>query len=259
VFTNFNLGNGYDMGQGIYYCSGSGSFVPVGGAYLAQFDGTGTTATATSDDDGSRLTRRWKASIPWNSLGSTNGIAGITNCTLYGLFVSDSTNGNDRYISGNYLGSGASTNRDAFGNYGLTNFLNISGKAVGLPVSDSNGNGVPDDWEMNNFGSLGYVTLLSDWDGDGHFDRYEYGAGTNPKDQSSVFEATAVGPAASGAGAVITWQSVTNKLYDLYRCTNIMTGVFVPLATDIPAVAPLNVYTDETAGAGAVFYRIETQ
>jgi len=256
TFTNFNLGNGYDMGQGIYYCSGSGSFVPVAGAYLAQFDGTGTTATATSDDDGSRLTRRWKASIPWNSLGSTNGINGITNCTLYGLFVSDSTNGTDRYISGNYLGSGATTNRDAFGNYGLTNFLNISGKVVGLPLADSNGNGVPDDWEMNNFGSLGFVTLLSDWDGDGHFDRYEYGAGTNPKDETSVFEATAVGQA---SGPVIRWQSVTGKQYDLYRCTNVVDGVFAPLATNLAAIPPENVYTDTTFSAGSVFYRIETR
>ena len=177
---------------------------------------------------------------------------------LYGLFVSDSTNGNDRYISGNYLGSGATTNRDAFGNYGLTNFLNLSGIRVGLPLADSNGNGVPDDWEMNNFGSLGFVTLLSDWDGDGHYDCLEYRAGTNPKDHTSVFEATAVTQVGATNGVVITWQSVTNKLYDLYRCTNIIAG-FSPLLTNIPSTAPLNVYTDNTAGAGAVFYRLETR
>jgi hypothetical protein len=257
TFTNFNLANGYDMGQGAYYTSGSGSFVPVAGAYIAQFDGTGTVATTSSDDDGNRLTRRWKASIPWSSIGSTNGINGITNCTLYGLFLSDGTSGNDRYISGNFLASGASANRDAFGNYGITNFLTMSGLRVGMPLSDSNGNGVPDAWEMSNFGSLGLVTLLSDWDGDGHFDRYEYGAGTNPKDGTSCFEATAASSVAGGL--VIRWQSVSGKEYDLYRCTNMADGIFQPIASNIAAVLPENTYTDMTFTAGPVFYRIETE
>ena len=46
TFTNFNLGNGYDFGQGVYYLSGSGSFSPMPGIRLTQFDGTGTTPIA---------------------------------------------------------------------------------------------------------------------------------------------------------------------------------------------------------------------
>jgi hypothetical protein len=111
-------------------------------------------ATASSDDDGNRLTDRWQASIPWTSLGSTNGINGITNMWLYGLIVSDGTNGNDRYISGNYLGQ--SVTPGTSGNYGFT-FVTLDGIAVGLPTPDENFNGIPDDWELEHFGSIGVM------------------------------------------------------------------------------------------------------
>lgn len=254
IFPSFNLGNGYDMGQGIYYLStGSSSFWPVAGAYLGQFDGANDNGTTTADDDGDRLTDRWVASIPWNSLGSTNGVAGITNCWLYGVIVSDGTNGVDRYLSGNYLGSSAQAATN--GNYGFS-FLTLNGISVGLPAMDENNNGIPDDWEMEHFGSLGVITDTSDWDGDGVLDRDEYRAGTHPKNAASYFRATHANVDTGSGAPVVHWYSVAGKTYELWRTTNLLSGLFTPVQTNLPATPNENVYTDDTIGAGAVIYRV---
>jgi hypothetical protein len=257
LYTNFNMGDGYNMGQGTYYLStGSSSFWPMAGATLDQFDGTGTTATATTDDDSDYLTDRWECSIPWNSLGaSTNGINAITNCRVAGLIISSSTNGNDRYISGNYLGVTASPFTN--GNYGF-NMIYLTPIEVGMPSADSDGDGIPDSWERQYFSSLSIMAANYDYDGDGARDRDEYLAGTNPKDAQSCFSATGV---SNDSGVVdrfvIRWQSISSKTYELFKSTNLMTG-FDPLTSGIPATPPENTYTDSVQGTEYRFYRVRT-
>ena len=251
-FNSFDLGNGYNMGQGAWYLSAT-SFWPVAGFKLSQFDGTGTAATVTADDDANRPTDRWKACIPWSSLGSPAGISGITNLWLYGLIVSDGTNGVNRYISGNYLGQSASPATN--GNYGFE-FVTLNGIAVGLPQMDSNNNSIPDSWEMEHFGSMGVMNDHSDWDQDGQLDRHEYWAGTHPKNPASVFQATRVQQGATPGGFVVRWFSVSNKTYELYRSTNLMSGLFEPVNTNLSATPSENSYTDTTANADAVIYKV---
>jgi hypothetical protein len=253
---DFELASHYNMGQGIYYLSlGTTSFVPVAGAKLNQFDGVGTTPTGSTDDDGNAVTTRWKAALPWNSLGSTNGINGITNCWLYGLMVSDGVSGADRYISGNYLGTFAPPTN---GNYGFS-FVTLQGIPVELPSRDENLNGVPDDWEMQHFGSLGVVTPISDWDGDGMIDVDEYFAGSHPKDFDSCFEATHLQglPGVDGK-IIIQWKSFAGRTYDLFRATNFPIHVFDTVELGIPTTPPINVYTDNVNSA-TVIYKIETR
>ena len=225
----------------------------MAGFKLSQFDGTGTAATVTADDDANRPTDRWKACIPWSSLGSPAGISGITNLWLYGLIVSDGTNGVNRYISGNYLGQSASPATN--GNYGFE-FVTLNGIAVGLPQMDSNNNSIPDSWEMEHFGSMGVMNDHSDWDQDGQLDRHEYWAGTHPKNPASVFQATRVQQGATPGGFVVRWFSVSNKTYELYRSTNLMSGLFEPVNTNLSATPSENSYTDTTANADAVIYKV---
>jgi hypothetical protein len=51
---------------------------------------------------------------------------------------------------------------------------------------DTNGDGVPDGWELATFGTVG-GDLNRDFDGDTANDRAEYAAGTRPKDPTDVF------------------------------------------------------------------------
>ena len=239
----------------MYYLSrGSSSFWPIASARLSQFDGTGTTAVVTGDDDGDRLTDRWECQIPWSSLGATNGVSSITNCRLAGLIVSTSTNGHDRYISGNYLGVSASPATN--GNYGFS-VVNLMPIEVAMPEVDADGDGIPDDWERQFFGSLGVANASSDWDGDGMSDVLEFVAGTNPKDSLSCLRMYAPLIGFHGGGFVITWTSASNKLYDLLKSTN-LTGGFTTIATNIAATPPVNVHTDEWSGA-AGFYQIKAR
>ncbi|MFH0953072.1 MAG: carbohydrate-binding protein [Verrucomicrobiota bacterium] len=258
TFTNFNLGDGYDFGQGVFYLSRYGRFDPVAGARLSQFDGTGTLAVTATDMDGSRLMLRWECGIPLASLGcSTNGIGVITNCVLAGLVVNTSTNNQDRYISGNYLARSASPTSS--GNYGFS-MVDLNPIEVGMALADSDGDGISDGWEMQYFASLAIASAVSDWDTDHSQDRDESYAGTNPKDAVSYFRLYS--PLSSGStGFVVRWHSVSGRQYGLFRSTDLVDteGGFQQLQLGIPATAPENVYTDATSGAAARFYRVRTQ
>jgi len=218
TFPHFDLGNGYDFGQGVFYLSAT-SFVPVDGAHLSQFDGSGTNATTSTDDDGDRLTERWEASIPWSSLNAT-GIGSITSCRVAGIFANDSVSGNDRYLSGNYLGRAATNDadRDAYGNFAFT-FVTLTGLEVGFPDADSDGDGLPDDWETRYFGGPTNAVWNMDNDGDGFNNREEYLLGTHPLSGFSTFVVTNLNAAVEYPR--ITWSTVGGKNYAVEFCDDL--------------------------------------
>lgn len=127
TFTDFNLGNGYNFGQGVFYLSNT-VFAAVSGARLSQFDGLDPDATFSADGDGDRMTERWECAIPWTSLSAT-GIGSISSIKIAGVLASSATNGVDRFLSGNYLGLAA--NPPTNGNYAL-GFVTLTGLDIGL-------------------------------------------------------------------------------------------------------------------------------
>jgi hypothetical protein len=105
-------------------------------------------------------------------------------------------------------------------------------------------------------GSADYL----DSDNDGMNNWQEYLAGTNPTNASSVFKITSA-QAVSGTQLVVRWSSVSNRLYDVTRATNLVTGIgaFVPVpgATNLAPTPPVNTWTDSVSGASApAFYRL---
>ncbi len=103
-FPNFNLGDGYNYGQGVYRLGASG-FIEVAGVRLAQFDGAGFTACITGNDDADRLTDRWECAIPWSELQAPLGLDSITDLSLCGVFANSSVLTSNRYLSANVLAS----------------------------------------------------------------------------------------------------------------------------------------------------------
>jgi hypothetical protein len=220
TYPSFNLGNGYDMGQGAFYLSAT-SFVPVAGARLAQFDGTGTNAVVDVDDDTNSVMDRWSCAIPWSSLNAT-GVASLGQCHLAALFVSDGTNGNDRYLSGNVIGvPQPATN----GNYGF-GFLTLEPLLVQLPNQDTDGDGLPDWWEQTHWGSpvAGAREVDLDQDGFSNFD--EYRLGTQPTNLWSLLDIAEI--ASTGAQRRISWRSVGGRGYVLEFSDDLGAG-FQPL------------------------------
>ena len=57
-------------------------------------------------------------------------------------------------------------------------------------AADSDGDGLPDNWELANFGNLTTANATSDFDGDGTSDLSEYLAGTSPVNPAENFHAT---------------------------------------------------------------------
>ena len=77
---------------------------------------------------------------------------------------------------------------------------------------------------------------------------------------SSVFKITG-GQALPGGQFVLRWLSVSNRLYDVMRGTNLAAGagvfLLVPGATNLAGTPPQNTCTDSVSSASArAFYRL---
>ncbi|MGN6553429.1 MAG: hypothetical protein ACTHLW_06880, partial [Verrucomicrobiota bacterium] len=123
--------------------------------------------------------------------------------------------------------------------------------------SDSDGDGIPDAWEIEKFGSLGEATATSDWDSDGMKDLDEYRAGTDPMDPGSKLAFT--GLAFNGTGStVLMWQSAAGKQYSVNQSTGLWGGAWLVIASNLLATPPVNTYTTAPLVAPALFYKIST-
>lgn len=95
----------------------------------------------------------------------------------------------------------------------------------------------------------------ADPDHDGMNNWNESLAGTDPSEPSSVLAITAAA-AGSGPQYVVRWPSVAGRVYAVERSTNLLEGAFVPMATNLPAIPPVNVYTDTVPASASLFYRV---
>ena len=121
-------------------------------------------------------------------------------------------------------------------------------------------NGTPLDW-------LNYYKLvingdysaaeLADVDGDGMPAWQEYLAGTNPTNAASVFALTDAAFAASNQ-LVLKWNAVVGKNYRVLSTTNLTSGIWNTMATDIQGVTPKSAYTNEqNPNDAATFFQIQ--
>lgn len=251
-YTNFSYG-GYDFGQGIYYLStNSSSFAVIPGARLSQFDGTGTTACVSSDDDGNRPTDRWEASLPWwPHLNASNGIDSVNHILVAGVIGSDSVTDSNRYLSATYVGDGAAGTKDGNGQF-AKNALRVTPTLLLVPRGDYDGDGLPNLWEHEHFGSAEGPAAGDDNDSDGFNNWGEYIAGSQPTNAGSFFFANSE-RGASG-GFVLDWPWMSGRVYAVCRSEGTLTN-FTPLATDLYVSS----YTDTVSSATAAFYRIEVK
>ncbi|MBN1671162.1 MAG: chitobiase/beta-hexosaminidase C-terminal domain-containing protein, partial [Kiritimatiellae bacterium] len=122
---------------------------------------------------------------------------------------------------------------------------------------DTDGDGLPDDWEDLYFGSTSAppASPTVDADGDGLDNLGEYTAGTDPTNEASCLRF--IGLDFVTNRAVLAWSSVAGRTYRLEYCTNIVEGVFSVLATNVAATPPENLYTDAVyTNEPALFYRL---
>lgn len=96
------------------------------------------------------------------------------------------------------------------------------------------------------------LTSTGDNDGDGVSNAAEITAGTNPLDSTSVFKIVSITSGAGGA-ITITWNAVSGKTYTVEASSNLVSGNWTPIATNLTT----GNYTDSNPGAGNKFYRVK--
>jgi hypothetical protein len=97
--------------------------------------------------------------------------------------------------------------------YGLPNLVFTN--CILTVLADSNGNGIPDQWEAAYFGSPTGTDRDADSDGDGMSNWAEYVAGTNPTNAASYLKVDSI---PVGNGASLSFIAVSNRSYTvLYK------------------------------------------
>jgi len=81
-------------------------------------------------------------------------------------------------------------------------------------VSDRDGDGIPDAWELVHFGATITSSGGSDQDGDGLSDASEFAAGTDPTNAASQLVVADISPSPPDK-LLITWQAATGHIYEV--------------------------------------------
>jgi len=81
------------------------------------------------------------------------------------------------------------------------------------PGVDTDGDGIPDAYEILWTGGLTRMDATSDLDGDGASDLQEFAADTNPVDAADNLRITAFGFGSNGTNASVTWTSQPTRFY----------------------------------------------
>ena len=83
--------------------------------------------------------------------------------------------------------------------------------------ADTDGDGIPDAWELMYAGNLSKLTATGDADGDGATDLEEYLADTNPLDPTDSLEIVGMTLSADHSQATVSWKSKPTRLYQIER------------------------------------------
>lgn len=97
----------------------------------------------------------------------------------------------------------------------------------------------------------------ADDDGDGVKNADECAAGTDPLDMNSHI---AIVECVRQPGKVaVKWSSSQHRMYDLERCTNMVSGQYQAVGVNLSALPPFNVHTDNVSSASTYFYRVRVK
>jgi hypothetical protein len=117
----------------------------------------------------------------------------------------------------------------------------------GEPSTDSDNDGLPDNWERDNFGGLTTSDGTQDFDADGFTDGDEFVAGTNPKNALSALKLVVW---KENSKIYVRFQAAEGKGYKVLRRDTLNPGVVAwDVSQTIPVGAARQVEWEETVPA----------
>lgn len=125
-------------------------------------------------------------------------------------------------------------------------------------TNDTDGDGLPDGFEVDTDGVDPVVNDGIDVDNDGARNDHELIAGTDPLDEHEFLSLHTL--ALSGEGAVISWPTVTGRVYTLRFSTSaleVAEWLFDPAISNLPGTDGMMVRTNAISPGGPCFYRID--
>jgi hypothetical protein len=118
--------------------------------------------------------------------------------------------------------------------------------------------GLPDAWELANFGGLTVSSGTGDWDGDGSSDYAEWIAGTSPTQAVSVLRVAHFWKDGTNAAA-IGWTSASGRCYAVERTSDLAGQAFVAAVSNIVAVPATNSWQVTPPLTSPSFLRIRVE
>jgi hypothetical protein len=174
-------------------------------------------------------------------------------------------NGTNSFLTLTNLQATPTTNQFHFA-VAVTNLAgssSLSSNAVITVLADSDGDGMPDEWELaNNLGPTNPADASLDSDGDGAANGLEYLAGTDPLEAQSCFKVQSITLTGSPQTALVRFLALAGKTYSVLRRDSADSGAWMPLA-DAPATSSNRVVevrdsTPVAPGPTGTFYRLAT-
>jgi len=235
-------------GVGTQYVCEGGS---VASNTYTQVDATNVTLTITND---AALIWSWQTQYQLDTEAGANGSVDEQDQWVNsGSNVTVTATADDQYQFAGWSGNTQGDTNNPVMTVTLDQSRTITANFVFIP-EDTDGDGLPDWWEEQYFSGATNANPNTICSNGVNTVRQAYIAGLNPTNPASLFLTSVL----RSPPSVLHWNAVSGRVYSVWWTSNLLSGDFLPLGSNIPWTG--NTFTDTTYNAeDKGFYKIDVE